>query len=254
MPWRILVKIKNIMAVRKKATPKVDDFVKELTPQQKLLTKISINLKCKNDRQKNFIRLINDHDIVVCAGPAGTGKTFIACAEALKLLTTRPSVYKKIIIVKSVTVLEGEEIGFLKGTMKEKMEPFMISFLDNFHKLIGKEITGSMLYTEMIEVLPLAYVRGRSIDNAIIIVDEAQNITLKNMRSTMTRLGEDSKIIITGDTKQIDMRNGNLSSLEKVVEYFRPMEEVGIMEFGREDIVRNPLIIKIEEIFEKHMG
>ena len=74
MPWRILVKIKNIMAVRKKATPKVDDFVKELTPQQKLLTKISINLKCKNDRQKNFIRLINDHDIVVCAGPAGTGK------------------------------------------------------------------------------------------------------------------------------------------------------------------------------------
>jgi phosphate starvation-inducible PhoH-like protein len=242
------------MAVRRKPKPVEEDLVKELKPQERLLTKINVNLKCKNDRQKNFIRLINKHDIVVCAGPAGTGKTFVACAEALKLLTSQNHKYKKIIIVKSVTVLEGEEIGFLKGTMKEKMEPFMISFLDNFHKLIGKELTGTMLNCEMIEVLPLAYVRGRSIDNAIIIVDEAQNISLKNMRSTMTRLGEDSKIIITGDTKQIDMRAGNVSSLEKVVQYFTPMEEVGIMEFGREDIVRNPLIIKIEEIFEKHMG
>ena len=216
------------MAVRRKTKPVVEDLVQELKPQERLLTKIRVDLKCKNDRQKNFIRLINKHDIVVCAGPAGTGKTFVACAEALKLLTSQNHKYKKIIIVKSVTVLEGEEIGFLKGTMKEKMEPFMISFLDNFHKLIGKEMTGTMLNCEMIEVLPLAYVRGRSIDNA--------------------------KIIITGDTKQIDMRAGNTSSLEKVVQYFTPMEEVGIMEFGREDIVRNPLIIKIEEIFEKHMG
>lgn len=238
------------MAVRKKSKPIVEDLVQELKPQEKLLTKINITLKCKNDRQKNFIRLINKHDIIVCAGPAGTGKTFVACAEALKLLITQNNKYKKIIIVKSVTVLEGEEIGFLKGTMKEKMEPFMISFLDNFHKLIGKELTGALLNSEMIEVLPLAYVRGRSIDNAIIIVDEAQNISLKNMRSTMTRLGEDSKIIITGDTRQIDMKAGSVSSLEKVIQYFTPMEEVGVMEFSKEDIVRNPLIIKIEEIFE----
>jgi len=238
------------MAVRRKSKPIVEDLVQELNPQERLLTKINITLKCKNDRQKNFIRLINKHDIIVCAGPAGTGKTFVACAEALKLLITQNNKYKKVIIVKSVTVLEGEEIGFLKGTMKEKMEPFMISFLDNFHKLIGKELTGDLLNCEMIEVLPLAYVRGRSIDNAIIIVDEAQNISLKNMRSTMTRLGEDSKIIITGDTRQIDMKAGSVSSLEKVIQYFTPMEEVGVMEFSKEDIVRNPLIIKIEEIFE----
>ena len=130
------------------------------------------------------------------------------------------------------------------------MEPFMISFLDNFHKLIGKEMSNSLIAADMIEVLPLAYIRGRSIDNAIIIVDEAQNISLPNMRSTMTRIGEDSKMIIVGDTRQIDMKKSATSSLEKVIEFFSDMEEIGIMEFRREDIVRNPLIIKIEEVFE----
>lgn len=161
-----------------------------LSPAQNTLTKLTFDLKCKNERQKQFIKLIDNKDIVICAGPAGTGKTYVACAEALRLLAKRSDIYKKIIIVKSVTVLEGEEIGFLKGTMKEKMEPYMISFMDNFHKIIGKELTRSMEAQELIEIMPLAYIRGRSIDNTIIIVDEAQNISLKNMRSTMTRLGE----------------------------------------------------------------
>jgi phosphate starvation-inducible PhoH-like protein len=149
-------------------------------------------------------------------------------------------------------VLEGEEIGFLKGTMKEKMEPYMISFMDNFHKIIGKDLTRSLEGQELIEIMPLAYIRGRSIDNTIIIVDEAQNISLKNMRSTMTRLGENSKMIIVGDTRQIDIKKNEVSSLDKVVQFFQGVEEIGIMEFQREDIVRNPLIIKIEEIFEKN--
>ena len=101
--------------------------------------------------------------------------------------------------------------------MKEKMEPFMISFMDNFHKLIGKELTRNLDSQELIEIMPLAYIRGRSIDNTIIIVDEAQNISLKNMRSTMTRLGENSKMIIVGDTRQIDIGKNEISSLEKVV-------------------------------------
>ncbi len=241
------------MAQRKrKFSQEEEEIFEDFIPNIRLLAKIRVDLKCKNERQKLFIRLINSKDITICAGPAGTGKTFVACAEALRLLTTQGGKYKKIILAKSVTVLEGEEIGFLKGTMQEKMEPFMISFMDNFHKLIGKELSNSLLAADLIEVLPLAYIRGRSIDNAIIIVDEAQNISLRNMRSTMTRLGDSSKMIIVGDTRQIDIKKAEVSSLEKVISFFSNMEEIGIMEFHREDIVRNPLIIKIEETFEKN--
>jgi phosphate starvation-inducible PhoH-like protein len=136
--------------------------------------------------------------------------------------------------------------------MKEKMEPFMVSFMDNFEKLIGRDLTKRLEELEIIEIMPLAYIRGRSIDNTIIIVDEAQNISLKNMRSTMTRLGENSKMIIVGDTRQIDMKKNETSSLEKVMHYFKDLEEIGIVEFLREDIVRNPLIIKIETIFDEN--
>ncbi len=244
--------VKNTNHMPRKKTNQDENVDSWLPPAQTYLTKINFDLKCKNERQRQFVRLINSKDITICAGPAGTGKTYVACAEALKLLSKRPDVYRKIIIVKSVTVLEGEEIGFLKGTMKEKMEPYMISFMDNFHKIIGKELTRSLEAQELIEIMPLAYIRGRSIDNTIIIVDEAQNISLKNMRSTMTRLGENSKMIIVGDTKQIDIRKNEVSSLEKVVHYFKDIEEIGIMEFHREDIVRNPLIIKIEEVFERN--
>jgi phosphate starvation-inducible PhoH-like protein len=236
---------------RKKVQPEDNEIW--IPPTQSLLAKVKFVLRCKNDRQKQFIRLINSKDITICAGPAGTGKTFVACAEALRMLTTETSRYKKILIVKSVTVLEGEDVGYLKGSLKEKMEPYMMSFMDNFEKLIGKDLTKSLEGHELIEILPLAYVRGRSIDNTIIIVDEAQNISLKNMRSTMTRLGENSKMIIVGDTKQIDIRKNEVSSLDKVMRYFKDVSEIGVMEFHREDIVRHPLIIKIEEIFDDHM-
>jgi phosphate starvation-inducible PhoH-like protein len=214
------------------------------------LQNIHVDLKCKNEAQKNLIKLINDNDITICAGRAGTGKTFIACAQALKLLKTEK--YKKILLVKSVTVLEGEEVGFLKGDLKEKLYPFTISFLDNFHKIIGEENTQKMLDSGLIEVLPLAYLRGRSIDNAIIIVDEAQNITLKNMRSTLTRLGENSKMIITGDTKQIDMKNKNLSSLDVVIKLFKDKNGFGTMNFEVSDIVRSPIVKLVEDVFDEY--
>lgn len=212
--------------------------------------KVNFDLKCKNANQKLLANLIVDKKLTIAAGPAGTGKTFIACAQALKLLKSNAR-YKKILLVKSVTVLEGEEIGFLKGDLKEKMYPFTVSFLDNFHKLVGEHITQQMMDCGFIEVLPLAYIRGRSIDNAIIIVDEAQNITLKNMRSTMTRIGQDTKMIITGDTRQIDMRNAKNSSLDTVMGLFADKEDIGTMQFMKTDIVRDPIVMLVETVFDE---
>lgn len=214
------------------------------------IDKLNIDLKCKNANQKKFLNLISDNKITVASGPAGTGKTFLACAQALKLLKNEAR-FSKIILVKSVTVLEGEEVGFLKGDLKEKMYPFTISFLDNFQKIIGESLTQTMLDIGLIQVLPLAYIRGRSIDNAIIIVDEAQNISIKNMRSTMTRIGTDTKMIITGDTKQVDMKNPKLSSLDIVVKLFVDKPGIGTMEFLRTDIVRDPIVMLIEEVFDE---
>lgn len=213
--------------------------------------KVNVDIKCKNANQKKLIGLIADNKLTVASGPAGTGKTYLACAQAIKMLKS-DNRFKKIILVKSVTVLEGEEVGFLKGDLKEKMYPYTISFLDNFHKLIGESITNQMMDCGFIQVLPLAYIRGRSIDNAIIIVDEAQNIALKNMRSTMTRIGSDTKMIITGDVKQIDMKNPKLSSLDVVVKLFRNKPDIGTMEFEIADIVRDPIVMLIEETFEEY--
>ena len=214
------------------------------------IQKLRIEYKFKNENQKKLTNLIKENKITIAAGPAGTGKTYLACAHALKMLKTDQR-FKKIILVKSVTVLEGEEVGFLKGDLKEKMFPFTISFLDNFHKLVGEEITQLMINLGYIEVLPLAYIRGRSIDNSIIIVDEAQNITQKNMRSTMTRIGYDTKMIITGDTKQIDMKNPKLSSLDLVVKLFENKDGIGTMSFSTEDIIRDPIVKLIEETFDE---
>jgi phosphate starvation-inducible PhoH-like protein len=238
--------------MRKKYTKK-DDDVRVETPKIEIplfnIDKVSVNIKCKNSNQKKLLNLIDSNLITIAAGPAGTGKTFLVCAQALKLMKTDKR-YKKIILVKSVTELEGESIGYLKGGLMEKMENYMMSFMDNFYKLIGEENTTAMLNEGLIEVLPLAYIRGRSIDNSIIIVDEAQNISLKNMRSTLTRVGDNSKMIITGDTKQIDIKNKRLSSLDTVVSIFSGKPNIGTMEFQTKDIVRNPIVMMIEEEFD----
>jgi phosphate starvation-inducible PhoH-like protein len=136
--------------------------------------------------------------------------------------------------------------------MEEKMEPFMDSFLDNFNKIIGEYLTGKLREQKLIEIKPIAYVRGRSIDNSVIIIDEAQNISLDNMRTLMTRIGDSSKLIILGDIKQKDIRNKRESSLEIVLNRFKDKNSFGIVELrNEEDIVRNPIIKVIEEIFDQ---
>jgi phosphate starvation-inducible PhoH-like protein len=208
-----------------------------------------IDLKLKTENQKKFVNLIKEKEIVVAAGFAGTGKTFLSCAKALLLLKTDPR-YRKIMLVKSVTGLKGEDVGHLKGELADKMAPYMESFKDNFKKIVGKAAADQLQSMGIIEILPLSFIRGRTIDNTIIIIDEAQNISFDNMKSILTRIGENSKIIIIGDTKQIDLKNKRDSSLLFIMEQFSKNALFGVVHFEREDQVRNPIINVIEDIFD----
>jgi phosphate starvation-inducible PhoH-like protein len=215
-----------------------------------IFDRIKIDIKSKTPNQKKLVNEIKSKEIVICSGLPGTGKTFLSCAVALELLKN-DSRYRKIVIVKSVTTLKDEEIGFLKGTMKEKMEPFMYSFMHNFEKVIGKYNVEALRNAGMIEELPIAYMRGINIDNSITIIDEAQNISIDNIRTIMTRLGENSKMIFLGDENQIDMKKKSESSLNFIINKFKDFEEVGTVVLGEDDVVRNPLIKKIEQIFRE---
>jgi len=229
----------------------VDEFINSarIDSKEKLLRCIKIDVKSITDNQKELVKAIKEKEVVICSGLAGTGKTFLSCAEALKLLKNDPR-YQKIIIVKSVTVLKNEEIGHLKGGLAEKMEPFMYSFIHNFAKIIGKGNVDKMKEFGLIEELPIAYMRGINIDNAIVIIDEAQNISIDNIRTILTRLGSNCKMIFLGDTKQIDIRNKRDSSLEFLLDKFSHIDEIGMVRLTQEDVVRNPLIKKIEDVFD----
>jgi len=231
----------------------INNFVNRKYPEEdNFFGHIKIDIKTKTENQKKLVQAITNNEITIATGLPGTGKTFLACAEALKIIKDNKTPYQKVILVKSVTTLKDEEIGFLKGTMEEKMEPFMDSFLDNFHKIIGESNTSKLRNLGFIQIKPIAYVRGRSIDKSVIIIDEAQNVSLDNMRTLMTRIGENSKLIILGDVKQKDIRNKKESSLEVVIERFKDKIGFGTVELrNEEDIVRNPIIKVIEDIFDQ---
>lgn len=213
------------------------------------LDKININFKCKTENQKKFVNMIKSKVICIGAGLAGCGKTFVACAQALKIL--KDNGCRRIILVKSVTDLKGEELGFIKGSIEDKMSPYMESFKDNFRKLIGDEMADYMQANNMIQVQPLAYIRGRTFDNSVMIIDEAQNLSFDAMHSILTRIGDGSKIILIGDTKQIDLTNKKTSSFQWLIDKFEKNELFGVTKFGREDQVRHPIINVIEDMFDE---
>jgi len=211
----------------------------------------TINIKCKSVAQKTVVNAIDENIISIITGPPGTGKTYLACARALKYIKEDPGTYKKIILIKSVNVPRDEEIGFLKGTLQEKMEMFMYPFFSNFHKVIGKANTTILRDMGVIETLPIKFALGVTLDNSIIIIDEAQQISKDNLRTLITRIGYGAKMIFLGDIKQKSVNKRNKSALEILTEYFNDIEDIACVELQKKDIVRHPIIKKIETMFEK---
>ena len=222
------------------------------SPSAHPLDGVRVDIKYKNEVQKVFGRLIAEMDLVVCSGSPGTGKTLVTCAEALRLLKRDPR-FKRIVLVKSVTSLKDEEIGYLKGTMAEKMEPYMYSFIGNLEKVVPRDVVRRLRDEGYIEVVPIAFMRGVNMDDCIVLVDEAQNISLRNMRTIMTRMGENCKMVVLGDTEQSDLRDRSTSALRQVVAMFGGGDVPGAasVEFGEEHIVRSEMCAQIEAAFKR---
>ena len=243
----------------KKENNTVSDF--ELTENEineRIKEKVHVILsrqpkvEAKNESQKKLIRSIKDREITICSGPAGSGKTFISLAFALSLLWNKNNFYKKIYLIKSVTTLKGEEIGFLKGDLQEKIEPFMWSFVLNLEKVVDDKELKQLFDHDLVRPLPLAFIRGVTLDNCIIVIDECQNISIDNSQTLLTRIGKNSKMILLGDTNQIDMKNKEESSLDILLNMFESDNDIGAIRMNEnDDNIRNPIITKIEKKYKE---
>lgn len=198
--------------------------------------------------QKIYINALNKNDVIFALGPAGTGKTYLAVMYALRAL--KLGVIKKIVLVRPV-VEAGEKLGFLPGDLKEKIDPYLVPLYDALYEGLGKEAVDRYLEKGIIEVAPLAYMRGRTLENALIILDEAQNANLTQMKMFLTRLGFNSKMIITGDITQIDLPNKMQSGLIEATNILGDIKGIKIIRFSNEDVMRHPLVFEIIKRYEE---
>ena len=206
-------------------------------------------IKIKNLTQFKYLEAIEKSTITFGIGPAGTGKTFLAVASAVKMYSEEK--IKKIVLTRPA-VEAGERLGYLPGDLSQKIDPYLVPLFDSLEYFLGNESLQYLIDKRNIEIVPLAYMRGRTLNNACIILDEAQNSTLSQIKMFLTRLGEDSKMIITGDESQVDLNNTHLSGLKKVRKTLNSLDEIEVVEFMLTDIVRNKIVSKILEVFPKN--
>ena len=200
----------------------------------------------RSEKQKNYVRALRESDIVISAGPAGTGKTFLAVAVALTMLLE-----KKIerIILSRPAVEAGERLGFLPGDMREKVDPYLRPLYDSLYDLLDFEKIQKKIEIGDIEIAPLAFMRGRTLKNSFAILDEAQNATDTQIKMFLTRIGENSKIVINGDPSQIDLPNKSLSGLNRSKKILGNLNEISVVDFDHSDVVRHPLVSKIVKAY-----
>ncbi len=203
-------------------------------------------IKVKNLNQFKYLETIDISTITFGIGPAGTGKTFLAVASAVKMYSENK--IKKIVLTRPA-VEAGERLGYLPGDLSQKIDPYLVPLFDSLEYFFGNETLQYLIEKRNIEIVPLAYMRGRTLNDACIILDEAQNATISQIKMFLTRLGENSKMIITGDETQIDLNNKTISGLRKTRKTLSKIEEVSVLEFENTDIVRNKIVSKILEVF-----
>ena len=205
-------------------------------------------IRPKNQSQYAYYKLLEKNTIVFAMGAAGTGKTYLAVAYGVNMLKQKK--VNKIIITRPI-VEAGENLGFLPGELKEKVDPYLTPIYDALHDILGKETTDKYLDKGVIEIAPLAYMRGRTLSDAFVILDEAQNTTSTQMKMFLTRLGYNSKMIITGDESQIDLKASIKSGIIVASEILFDIEDIATIRFDSKDVVRHPLVSKIIQAYEK---
>ena len=200
----------------------------------------------RSEQQKKYVRALKENEIIISAGPAGTGKTFLAVAVALTMLLE-----KKIerIILSRPAVEAGERLGFLPGDMREKVDPYLRPLYDSLYDLLDFEKIQKKIEIGDIEIAPLAFMRGRTLKNSFAILDEAQNATDTQIKMFLTRIGENSKIVINGDPSQIDLPNKSLSGLNRSKKLLGHLKEISVVDFDHTDVVRHPLVSKIVKAY-----
>ena len=204
------------------------------------------NIKVKNLNQLKYLETIENSTITFGIGPAGTGKTFLAVASAVKMYSSDQ--IKKIVLTRPA-VEAGERLGYLPGDLSQKIDPYLVPLFDSLEYFFGNETLQYLIDKRNIEIVPLAYMRGRTLNDACIILDEAQNAKVSQIKMFVTRLGENSKMIITGDESQIDLINKDFSGLKKTRKSISNIDEISVVEFQNTDIVRNKIVSKILEVF-----
>ena len=232
----IVSSVDKFMINEKVKNNNVTDIIK--TPKKSIIP--------RSEKQKEYVRALRQSDVIISAGPAGTGKTFLAVAVGLTMLLE-----KKIerIILSRPAVEAGERLGFLPGDMKEKVDPYLRPLYDSLYDLFDFEKIQRMIEIGDIEIAPLAFMRGRTLKNSFAILDEAQNATDTQIKMFLTRIGENSKIVVNGDPSQIDLPNKNMSGLARSKGLLGHLNEVSVVDFDHSDVVRHPLVSKIVKAY-----
>jgi len=220
----------------------------ELARQVLTTTRQGRPLRARTPRQRAFIDAIERHDLTLAIGPAGTGKTFLATIQAVRFLQEQR--VERIVLTRPA-VEAGERLGFLPGDLQQKVDPYLRPLYDALHNLLGPERTAALQEKGVIEVAPLAYMRGRTLAESFVILDEAQNTTPAQMRMTLTRLGENSRMVVTGDITQIDLPPGQPSGLIEAAEVLGGVEGVALCRFSDADVVRHPLVQRLVQAYAR---